>query len=328
MKRILKFSSFLNESSYNLGSNVNLPDGLLKFLDLSDQRIISQISSSPNFEKIYMEDVDNDGYKELVLIFKGEKIVFPVLKYYFLNDTIILNDKELDETILRDFIRKLENKNLIPKKWNHMDRIDYFLRDFKNIPIYKKYGYYIDIFIIYIIEQIKELDFKSNKTFNPFTDTNIDQNENIKALKKLGCTIDSSPIRTKKGTIVFSNPVYGGDIAITPTGYIRWSDRSGILTRNPELIKPIYSESDLDVKLVYLRIYTIKKKLKSIGLSAKEIKNVLDLIDKNPADYSQNIKKVIEKYPQIVLILPPPEEGFDPSLVKGVSTLKNFGIFD
>ena len=327
MKKILRFNQFLNEA-YDLGSKVDLPDALLKYLDMSKQRIISQFASSPNFEKIYMEDVDGDGYKELVLIFKGEKIVFPALRYYYLNDTVILKSDELNEPTLIDFTERLENKNLIKKSWRVKDRVEYFFKWHSKETAYRRTEDYISNFVFYLIEDMKELDFKSNKTFNPFTDTNIDQNENIKALKKLGCTIDSSPIRIKKGTIVLSNPVYDGDIAITPTGYIRWADRSGILTRNPELIKPIYSESDLDVKLAYLRIYTIKKKLKSIGLSAKEIKNVLDLIDKNPADYSQNIKKVIEKYPQVVLILPPPEEGFDPSLVKGVSTLKSFGIFD
>lgn len=353
MKKILDFKSFLNEA-VSLGAKINLPPDVLKhFLNdykeysrkfeksTQSQRILSQIENLPSFESLNTEDVDGDGYEEVIMKVDNKTIVFPFLKYDRGSDRLFLSDdfKTPTKDVI-DFVNLLASYGLAP---NYLDgKKERLINSLKtkgqrynsgsyipyNIEPFQIINDYCQSLVYYVIQDIKETISKSSKKFNPFTDTDLYNNENIKALEKMGTTIDSSPLRVKKGTIVLSNPVYNYDIAITNTGYIRKAEGNGLITTNPELVKPIYNEDDLNVKLVYLRIYTMKRKLKEIGLNSKEIKEIIDLIGKDPQEYSIKAKEVVKLYPQTVLVLPEPEDGFDRDLVKGASILRRFGAFD
>lgn len=351
MKRILDFESFLNEASESLGAKIDLPPGVLKHFQYelekgkfvknkSGMRVISQLENSPLFKYLTTKDIDGDGYEEIVMEIDNKVLVIPYLKYDRNSDTLSLSDNFTDTKEIIDFIDLLVSYGLIKK---HIDGIksicvdslekrsyiwDMGRRNYFDLNLEEILNKYVQRFIYNVLGEIKESIAKSVKLFNPFKDSDLYNNPNIQALQKLGTVIDSSPIRIKKGTIVFKNPVYEFDVAITPTGYIRKAEGSGILTYNPELIKPMHSEDDLNIKLAYLRIYTMKKKLKSAGLSSKEIKEIIDSIGKNPEEYSKRVQEVSMKHPQIVSILPPPEEGFDPELKKGVDLLARFGGFD
>lgn len=349
MKKILDFKSFLNESS-SLGAKINLPSGVLKqfenrykssYADTWERsgysrRILSQIENLPLFESLNTEDVDGDGYEEIVMKVDNKTIVFPYLKYDRNSDTLSLSDDFKNKKKIIDLVDLLVSYGLIKK---HIDGIKSILSDslnsydiepgrILNIESDRILNKYCQSLIYNLVGEIKENISKSSKTFNPFTDMDLYNNENIKALQKMGTTIDSSPLRIKKGTLVLRNPVYEYGVSITPIGYIRKADADGIIASNPELLKPIYNEEDLNVKLVYVRIYTMKKKLKSIGLTSKQIREIIDLIGKDPKEYAIKAKEIIKINPQAVRALPEPEEGFDKDLVKGASLLRSFGAFD
>lgn len=351
MKKILDFESFLNESSGSLGTKIDLPHSVLKHFEKRlyrgkyeknkpGIRIISQLENSPLFKELTTRDMDGDGYEEVVMKIDNKVLVIPYLRYNRNSDTLSLSDNFTDNKEIIDFIDLLVSYGLIKKNIdgikslyvNSLEKRGYEweggARKYFDSSTEEIINLYIQIFINHILDQIKESIAKSTKTFNPFTDSDLYNNPNIQVLQKLGTVIDSSPTRIKKGTIVFKNPIYEFDIAITPTGYIRKAEGSGILTYNPELIKPMYSEDDLNIKLSYLRIYTMKKKLKNAGLSSNEIKEIIDSIGKNPEDYSKRVQELSMKHPQIVSILPPPEEGFDQELKKGVDLLARFGGFE
>jgi hypothetical protein len=341
MKKILDFKSFLNESS-SLGAKINLPPGVLKqfenrFKSSYDnklersgysRRILSQIENLPLFKSLNTEDVDGDGYEEIVMKVDNKTIVFPYLKYDRNSDTLSLSDDFKNKKEIIDLVDLLVSYGLIKK---HIEGIKSLLIDSLNsynLDPDRILNKYCQSLIYNLVGEIKENISKTSKTFNPFTDMDLYNNENIKALQKMGTTIDSSPLRIKKGTLVLRNPVYEYGVSITPTGYIRRADAVGIIASNPELLKPIYNEEDLNVKLVYVRIYTMKKKLKSIGLTSKQIREIVDLIGKDPKEYAIKAKEIIKINPQAVLALPEPEEGFDKDLVKGASLLRSFGAFD
>ena len=342
MKNILSFDGFLNESS-SLGAKINLPPGVLKqfenrFKSSYDnklersgysRRILSQIENLPLFKSLNTEDVDGDGYEEIVMKVDNKTIVFPYLKYDRNSDTLSLSNnfanpkKEID-----DFVDLLVSYGLIKKHIEGIKSLLIYPLNSYNLDPDRILNNYCQSLIYNLVGEIKENISKTSKTFNPFTDMDLYNNENIKALQKMGTTIDSSPLRIKKGTLVLRNPVYEYGVSITPTGYIRKADAVGIIASNPELLKPIYNEEDLNVKLVYVRIYTMKKKLKSIGLTSKQIREIVDLIGKDPKEYAIKAKEIIKINPQAVLALPEPEEGFDKDLVKGASLLRSFGAFD
>jgi len=348
MKKILDFKSFLNESS-SLGAKINLPPGVLKqfenrFKSSYDnklersgysRRILSQIENLPLFKSLNTEDVDGDGYEEIVMKIDNKTIVFPYLKYEKNTDTLYLSNnfanpkKEID-----DFVDLLASYDLIKTKYIEgiksilIRSLETINKNINLLPPEYTLNRYCQSLVYDLIGEIKENISKTSKTFNPFTDMDLYNNENIKALQKMGTTIDSSPLRIKKGTLVLRNPVYEYGVSITPTGYIRKADAVGIIASNPELLKPIYNEEDLNVKLVYVRIYTMKKKLKSIGLTSKQIREIINLIGKDPKEYAIKAKEIIKINPQAVLALPEPEEGFDKDLVKGASLLRSFGAFD
>jgi hypothetical protein len=143
-------------------------------------------------------------------------------------------------------------------------------------------------YIFYLIKFIREI-LPTDNLMNPFKDMDLFKNPWIKLLTSLGYEISSNPQLVKKGTISINGSKIKGfsfaPVSILPNGYIRRTsntDRSGQLTTNTDLTRPIYTENDLNLKLAYVTKYLLKEFLSFLSLSKEEINKVISSIGEDP----------------------------------------------
>jgi len=309
MRNILKFSQFLNEA-LKYPDGVELTKDQLKYIvpKIASQGKFSSFVSDNNFERIY---VNPQGF--IVIRWAGKDIRIPGLMAG-LSSTIPFNALNVDEYVWLKLFSDLRDNGilLLPDYYNN-GGID---RDGKNI-------------LAIIIDGLVQASRKNSKFLNPF-DTNFTDLPVWKSLERMGTKIVSKDIQKKRGTLVLSNDFFDqANVAIFTNGYIRriasYSDRPAQMTRNPELVRPIYTLEDLIIKLEYIRFHLIKKIILSVGYSQAEANNLIKSIKDKSSGYDDLVKELVNKDPRLVTVLPPPEEGFDKDLEAGAKLLDRFG---
>lgn len=150
----------------------------------------------------------------------------------------------------------------------------------------------------------------------------------------MGGSVDSSDRQKKSGTLqILFRKLNDTKIVIVPSGYIRRfnknSDRGVVLSSNPNLGTPIYSEDDLNVKLNYVIGYVMKDYLKGIGVETKIANQISKYYMSGDMDsYSNLLSVVVSTNPQISAFMPDPNDVLDKDVKKAASMLTRFGIFD
>ncbi len=309
MKKILNFNSFINESS-RYPQSVNLPKNITRQIEGEvGKRALGQFTGDRNFGGMYLQDDPEDPeYRDLYIIWENSTIKVPVYKFRY-DGVLVFNRKEIPQ--LNNLLNSLSP--------GYRKITDDPSPPFNTISA-----------IFHIIDILIKKSRKESKFFNPFDDVDIYNNDLFKTLEKIGTKIASSDLDKKRGVLVLSNKNLEQNVFIYPNGYIRTKtgNRMYQLTRTPDLIKPIYNEDDLDIKLLFVFFYIMKKVLLKGGLTIKEANQILKAYAKDPKNYDELVKNIVKQKPNLVLYLPPPSDGFSPKLERGVKFLDRFGIFD
>jgi hypothetical protein len=315
--RIKKFSEFIFES-VSYGPKMELPDTVIDYiLGLTNKRMLGQLSGDSNLKRMYLDDPDNSGTKRIYVSWGNIIFRLPAIGYNESTDEVAKIGDELPS--VDSFFRELRDKGIIGYKDNEYS-IDPWT------PENSKYSNMLYI----LFKGLIDVSRKESSFLNPFTDLDIYSNQAFNSLIKMKTSIVSSDLQKKNGTLVLQNPYWDSQIGIYNNGYIRKlsGSRPASMVSNPELIAPIYSEEDLNIKLEYLRWYTIKKILmEEDGLKQKDIKKLReDLVD-NPSEYARRVKELVYNNPKLSLYLPAPEGGFDSGIAKGARILNRLGIY-
>ncbi|NBU99434.1 MAG: hypothetical protein EBS19_14705 [Spirochaetia bacterium] len=245
-------------------------------------------------------DISLEG-QNIYFTLNGKKVLFPFVNYIY--DIMVTNneacydlslvekfytDLGLDwKKYIREHIGLAESlkeregiPNFIDKPYVYKDiYIDRVWRDYY-ISIYDgKNNLDLKCFLYDLIRNLKTILGEKNQSriINPFTDLNLDNNNLLKILLKMGGSIDSSDRQKKSGTLqlLFQKfqKMNAYRIVIVPSGYIRRlninSDRGILLSGNPNLGAPIYSEDDLNIKLNYVIGYVMRDYLKGTEVGTK-----------------------------------------------------------
>ena len=350
--RIMNFSNFVNEGSSDYSSFGLLPKKVQKFFaENSSRNLISKVAG-PNTGF----DISLEG-QNIYFTLNGKKILFPFVNYIY--DIMVTNneacyDLSLVEKFYTDlgldwkkYIKKhitlaesLKERegipNLLNKPYVYKDiYIDSVWDEYYVLRYDGKNNLDLKCFLYDLISNLKTILGEQNQSriINPFTDLNLDNNNLLKILLKMGGSIDSSDRQKKSGTLQLLFPkINDAKIVIVPSGYIRRfdrnSDRGVVLSSNPNLGAPIYSEEDLNIKLNYVIGYVMKDYLKSIGIETK----IANLISKyymsgDMDSYSNLLPEIVNKNPQISAFMPDPNDVLYKDVKKAASMLTRFGIF-
>jgi hypothetical protein len=314
--RIKRFGEFILES-VSYGPKMELPDTVIEYiLRLTNKRILGQLSGDSNLKRMYLDDPDNSGTKRIYVSWGDIIFRIPALGYNESTDEVVKIEDELPS--VDSFFRELRDKGIIGYKDDEYSINPWTREDYK---------YSSMLYILF--KGLIDVSRKESSFLDPFTDLDIYSNPSFNSLAKMGTSVVSSDTQKKNGTLVLQNPAWDSPIGIYNNGYIRklGGSRPASMVSNPELIAPIYSEDDLNIKLEYLRWYTIKKILMEDGLKQKDIKKLReDLVD-NPSEYARRVKELVYNNPKLSLYLPVPEGGFDIGIAKGARILNRLGIY-
>ena len=351
--RIMNFSNFVNEGSSDYSSFGLLPRKVQNFFgDNSSKNLISKVAG-PNTGF----DISLDG-QDIYFTLNGKRVLFPFVNYVY--DNMVTNneacyDLSLAEKFYTDlgldwkkYIKRhitlaesLKEREGIPNfihkpyvyKDIYADRVwsDYYILRYDG-----KNNMDLKCFLYDLISNLKTILEKENqsKLINPFTDLNLDSNNLLNILLKMGGSVDSSDRQKKSGTLqILFRKLNDTKIVIVPSGYIRRfnknSDRGVVLSSNPNLGTPIYSEDDLNVKLNYVIGYVMKDYLKGIGVETKIANQISKYYMSGDMDsYSNLLSVVVSTNPQISAFMPDPNDVLDKDVKKAASMLTRFGIFD
>lgn len=314
MRKIKSFSNFLMESksSYNF-PKLNVPKSVIFFLEeIMGSNILSKFFGDRNLKEVRIDQDQESGKNYILINWKDLEFRMPFLEYDPFADRVNFGNSSKQEL---EFLEK-----------NLRDYGTEIYRPF-DFDWYGSEEYRKKNLIDQIISGLIKSSRKEESFLNIF-DVDFQSTDEYKMLEKMGAKVSSTPLQTKRGVLVLSVPQMG-DIAIYPNGYIRsLGERPQVLTKKPELSTPIYTLEELRVKFSYLISVVFKKYLQSADIPSKDITTILKtLAGKDSSNYSEMAKSLVNKYPQLVTILPEPEEGFDPDLKSGVSILNRFGAF-
>jgi hypothetical protein len=170
----------------------------------------------------------------------------------------------------------------------------------------------------------------SNKDFNPF-DSGLESLPILKDLEKRGLEIVSTPIEKKNGTVALkfgnSQVIY----IIQKSGYIRRKGVQGYITNNPDLIYPIENIEGLIPKIVYVFNTHLRDRGSMNGIPQKEINDIISELNTDGGSssdsYRDKFEEMINKYPQMSIYLPSPENWEDNGIKQGAKILGRLGIF-
>lgn len=317
MKNLKGFALFIEESKgYSSLPGVRIPENVILFLqDIVGKNYLSKFLGDKNLKEIYLDD-SNDEYlgSKIAVNWKDFYFHIPFLEYNPDTNSIYLTgayNEEAQET----FEQLKERFGITMPSWN----LDYDLE----IEDSKKKSAIYSIISDLLSGSRKEMDF-----LNIF-ETDFRNTPEFKFLEKLGTKVASSSLQTKRGVLVLEIPNYYDGIAIYPNGYLRrLGDRSQVLTNSPELSVPIYTLETLRKKLAYILEIVLKSHFKKFNIPSNEIGTIIKQIGGNQsAEYSEIARELVKKYPELVLVLPEPEGGFDPDLKSGAKLLNRFGAF-
>jgi len=299
MKKIITFGEF---SKINESKSLDINSKLIKDLgDLTIKRLVNTFISIPAFGGFFLEELP-DGSQEVFYKWNGIDNSMGLIynpdakgnareygkKFIFTPEAMPKNDHGYDvEFLLRDYV------------WNKMDSLIKDTRD-------------------------------SAKDFNPF-DSGLESLTILKDLEKRGLEIVSTPIEKKNGTVALKFNNSGVIYTIQKSGYIRRKGVSGYLTNNPDLIYPIENIEGLIPKIVYV-FNTYLKDIGSMnGIPQKEINSILSELNtdagSSSASYKDKFEEIINKYPQMSIYLPSPENWEDNGIKQGARILGRLGIF-
>jgi hypothetical protein len=352
--KIMNFSDFVNEGSSDYSSSFGLlPKKVQNFFsNNSSKNLISKVAGpSTGF------DISLKG-EDIYFRINNKEILFPFVNYIY--DTVVTNkeacydlslvekfytDLGLDwKKYIRQHIALAENlkkkdgdPNLVDKPYVYkdiyMDRV--WFRH--NILSPKgKNNLDFDYVLFDVMYDLRNMLREQNqsKLINPFTDLNLDSNNLLKIILKMGGSIDSSDRQKKSGSLQILFPkLKDTKIVIVPSGYIRkfskYSDRGVVLSSNPNLGTPIHSEDDLNIKLNYVIGYVMKDYLKGIGIETKIANQISKYYMSGDMDsYSKLLSNIVSTNPQISPFMPDPNDILDSDVKKAASMLDRFGLFD
>lgn len=304
--RIMNFSQFLNESSDGGYSSFEALPKPLKdfFIDGVGKNILSKVVGLKNFS------IELQG-SEIYFVINGNKILVPFVNYVY--DQVVPNTEALkNEPIIYNFYNSLgmdldnSSYRFYKHDINGLSRLFY--------PIFTK---------------LRDIIKDDRPLLNPFNDIDLKNNRLIQLLDKLGAYIDTSDQRKKKGILRFSLKDFGYGLIIQPNGYMRidYGDKTPILTTKMEITAPAYTEDDLNLKLSYLVVYLMKDILKKYNVPVKTINLLAKFYgDSDLNEYDNLIKEISLKYPGATSLLPDPNSVLNPSVKKGSSMLRRFGV--
>lgn len=316
MKKLKTFKSFIQEAkSYSGISSINIPQSVINYLDdLIGPRILAKFFGNENLKNITLEESDDLVGNPILVNWKDFTFRVPFLEYDPKRNITYLSDKRNSEVgktleLLRErFVIDIKTWGInftgVVEDYSKKSIIYQIFSDL--VTSSRKEGNFLDVY---------SSDFKNTTEF--------------KFLEKLGTKVASSPLQAKRGVLVLEIPNYFGGIAIYPNGYLRkLSERSQLLTNNPELNVPIYTMETLRKKLSYILEIVLKSHFKKFNIPSKEIATIIKQIGGNEsAEYSEMARELVKKYPELVIVLPEPEGGFDADLKAGAKLLNRFGAF-
>lgn len=282
MKHIKLFETFHQEDlpDFNM-----LPKNLQKFFKNKTGASLSKVIGNKNF-RIVLEG------EKVSFVINGKQIEFPFIE--FIGDSVVLDKEKLAD--IRNYTRLYDAIDPVGKITLNRDSLLYIPEEIisfiKNEPAdineWNSLEYHVGRYIFYLIKFIREI-LPTDNLMNPFKDMDLFKNHWIKLLTSLGYEISLNPQLVKKGTISINGSKIKGfsfaPVSILPNGYIRRTsntDRSGQLTTNTDLTRPIYTENDLNLKLAYVTKYLLKEFLSFLSLSKEEINKVISSIGEDP----------------------------------------------
>ena len=302
----MNFSQFLNENSEGGYSSFEALPKPLKdfFIDGVGKNILSKVVGLKNFS------IELQG-SEIYFVINGNKILVPLVNYVY--DQVVPNTEALkNEPIIYNFYNSLG-----------MDL------DNSSYRFYKHYIHGLSRLFYPIFTKLRDTIKDETPLLDPFTDIDLNNNPLIKLLDRLGAYIDTSDRRKKKGILRFSLKDFNYGLIIQPNGYIRidYGGKTPILTTNIKITGPVYTEDDLNLKLAYLVVYIMKDVLKKYNVPIKTINLMSKLYgDGDFNEYDSIIREISLKYPGITSLLPDPNSVLNPSVKKGSSMLRRFGV--
>ena len=299
MKKIITFGEF---SKINEAKSLDINSKLIKDLgDLTVKRLVNTFISIPAFGGLFLKELP-DGTQEIFYKWNGMDNSMGLIynpdakgnareygkKFTFTPEAMPKSDPGYGpQYLLRDHV------------WNKMDSLIKDTRD-------------------------------SAKDFNPF-DSGLESLPILKDLEKRGLKIVSTPIEKKNGTVALkfgnSEVIY----TIQKSGYIRRKGVQGYLTNNPDLIYPIQNIEGLIPKLVYVFSTHLKDIGNMNGIPQKEINDIISELNNDGGSssdsYKNKFEEMINKYPQMSIYLPSPENWEDNGIKQGAKILGRLGIF-
>jgi hypothetical protein len=317
MKNIKKFDAFIKESKvlFNLPA-VNIPESVIFFIqEIAGKNHLSKFFGDKNLKDISLDKSNQDEI--------GNRIVVN-WKDFFFHIPFVEYNPETNKTYLTEEFNYDAEETLENLKEKFGLDIPTWGIDFsKEIASSQKTSIIYQIISGLLATSRKEKDF-----LNIF-ETDFRNTPEFKFLEKIGTEIVSAPLQVKRGVLLLQNPKYPNKIAVYPNGYLRsFGGRTQMLTSDSEFNLPIYTLDDLRKKLSYIINFLIKNDFKKLGIPSNEISVLLKAIGgQQSAGYSEIARELVKKYPELVLILPEPDGGFDPDLKSGAKLLKRFGAF-
>lgn len=334
----MNFSQFLNESSEGgYSSFESLPKPLRDFfIDGVGKNILPKVVGLKNFS------IELQG-SEVYFVINGNRTLVPFINYIY--DEVEPNIEALkDDSVVDNFYNSLGiDFNEVGISYSHANIYGKILRDEGSVmPTYSYRGNtytlhnnrmsvkdVISRLFYPIFTKLREIIKDETPLLNPFTDIDLNNNPLINLLDKLGAYVDTSEGRKKKGILRFSLRDFNYGLIIQPNGYIRIDrgDKTPVLTTNIKITGPVYTEEDLNLKLSYLVVYIMKDVLKKYKVPIKSINLLAKLYgDSDLSAYDELIKEISLKYPGATSLLPDPNSVLNPSVKKGSSMLRRFGV--
>lgn len=323
MEKILSFYKFIkeNESVGAYENYKNLPKKLRSIIEEQvGKNILGKLIGSPDFN-IYL--LGEDLYIEV----EGNKSIFPFIKWR--NGEIFYEDRNIgDKSVYDKFYKELNlTYDVLP--------YTYYSVNPKESPYpWFQYNsdtqYSIRVGLGNILSKIDDHIRKNRKTklLNPFTDVDLDKSKWMDIIKKMGGVITSTERQKKTGTIEIRFKDLSIRIVITNTGYIRRlddMDHSYVLSTNPQIGRPIYTEEDLNIKLSYVSIYCIKYILSINNVSSNVVNKITkEFLSGNFTEYNDAINLIAKENPTIYHLLPDPDNVLDQSLKKASKIISRF----
>jgi hypothetical protein len=335
--KIMNFNQFINESYSQFNE---LPKAVKDFfINGAQKNILSKVIGLRNFSITLEGD-------RIYFTINGRKILFPFVNY--IGGEVVPNTNNLkDLTLIENFYKDLGlnystgmyhqdiKKRIEIEEGNYtpIEDVDYRIMSsgeklhFTTRGVDENLGW-----IIYIIfDSLRKVVKEDIPVLNPFSDLDLNNNPLIKILEKLGAYVDTSEARRKKGILRFSIKDFNYGLIIQPNGYIRreLGHKTPILSSNMEISEPMYTEEDLNLKLSYLISYLMKDLLVyKFNVPVKDANKLCKSYVSGDLDsYSNLLLQIASTNPQIVVMMPDPNDVLDPEVKKGASMLSRFGLF-